>query len=323
MVLQANVDRFQAELDKLIEPGARVGVAVSGGPDSMALLVLAAEARPSAVEAATVDHGLRETSRAEAEMVANVCQRLGVPHSILAVEWDCLPAAAIQEKARQARYGALTRWMRDRKLPALVTGHHLDDQAETFLMRLNRGSGVRGLAGMRSASIVPGDPGLMLLRPLLEWRRAELEETCAQANLAPVADPSNSDEKHERVRIRQSLAKNAWLDAEAIARSAEHLGSADEAIAWAADREWSEFVEVCGDELVYRPSVPPMEIVRRVLSRAIAGLGTEGSPGDLRGREVDRLIADLQACNTTTLRGVRCSGGLEWRFKRATPRARS
>ena len=163
----------------------------------------------------------------------------------------------------------------------------------------------------------------MLLRPLLEWRRAELEETCAQASLAPVADPSNSDEKHERVRIRKALAKNAWLDVESIARSAEHLGSAEEAISWAADREWAEFIEVCGDEIIYRASTAPMEIIRRVLSRAIAGLGTEGSPGELRGRELDRLIADLQACNTTTLRGVRCSGGVEWRFKRATPRARS
>ncbi len=103
------IDRFRRDLDALIEPGEIIGLAVSGGPDSLALLLLAAEARPLLVEAATVDHGLRSDSRAEAEMVARVCERLGVPHRILTATWDKKPATAIQERARMMRYRLLGR----------------------------------------------------------------------------------------------------------------------------------------------------------------------------------------------------------------------
>jgi len=129
---------------------------VSGGPDSLALLLLAAAARPGLVEAATVDHALRPESRVEAEAVAAVCERLGVPHSILTAEWKEKPETAIQDRARKVRYSLLSQWAIDQKLPALVTGHHLDDQAETLLMRLLRGAGVKGLAGMRRLAPVPG-----------------------------------------------------------------------------------------------------------------------------------------------------------------------
>jgi tRNA(Ile)-lysidine synthase len=322
MVPEASLlDRFRADIDALIEAGVRFGVAVSGGPDSLGLLLLAAAVRPGELEAATVDHGLREESHAEAEAVARICERLGVPHSVLAIEWDLPPTTAIQELARQVRYGALAGWMRDRNLPALMTAHQLDDQAETLLMRLNRGSGARGLAGMRRSSTVPGDPELKLLRPLLGWRRSELEEICHEAGLTPAIDPSNADERHERVRIRRVLADNDWIDAKALARSADNLASSDEALAWAADREWAEFVEILDDKLVYRASTAPVEIIRRVAARAIAELGTEGSPNDLRGRELDRLISNLQACRVTTLRGVRCSGGADWTFVRAPTRS--
>ena len=316
------IERFRSDLDALIEPGERFGVAVSGGPDSLALLLLATAARPGEVEAATVDHGLRPGSRAEAEMVADICQRLGVPHATLAIEWDLPPATAIQEQARKVRYGALARWMRERGLFALLTAHHLDDQAETLLMRLNRGSGVRGLAGMRRTSTVPGDPDLKLLRPLLGWRRLELEKICSDGGVSPVLDPSNADERHERVRIRRAMAEADWLDSEALAKSAANIAGADEAIDWAVGKEWSEFVDVRDGEIVYRASTAPAEIIRRVVARAICELGTEGDPEELRGRELDRLIADLQQCSTTTLRGVRCMGGLDWTFTRAPPRAR-
>src|SRR5687768_11686602 len=107
------VDRFRADLDALIEPGAKLGLAVSGGPDSLAMLLLAAAARPNGVEAATVDHGLRPASRSEAEMVATLCEKLGVPHSTMAIEWDLPPKSAIQEQARTVRYGALAGWLRE------------------------------------------------------------------------------------------------------------------------------------------------------------------------------------------------------------------
>jgi len=321
MVLEEAVFRFRADLDVLAPAGVRLGVAVSGGPDSLALLFLAAEARPGEIEAATVDHGLREGSRAEAEKVADLCERLGVPHSILAIQWDLPPTSAIQEQARMVRYGALANWMLERNLLALLTGHHLDDQAETLIMRLKRGSGIRGLAGMRRTASLPGDPDFPLLRPLLGWRRVELQEVCDESGLSPIEDPSNLDERHERVRVRRFLSENGWLDPEALARSANNLASADEALAWAAEREWAEFVEDREGQITYRASTAPPEILRRVVERVISKLGTEGSPDDLRGRELDRLIADLQACNSTTLRGVRCTGGANWTFTRANPRS--
>ena len=317
----ALVERFRADLDALIEPGERIGIAVSGGPDSLALLMLAAAARPGEIEAATVDHGLRSGSREEAELVADACERLGVPHAILAIEWDLPPTSALQEQARAVRYGALAQWARTRQLGAVVTAHHLDDQAETLVMRLNRGAGVRGLKGMRRRSSVPGDKDLPLLRPLLGWRRSELERICTDGRVSAATDPSNADERHERVRIRQALREADWLDPEALARSADHLAAADEALEWAAEREWSEAVDVAEGRIVYRATTAPAEVMRRVVARAIAELGTEGASGELRGRELDRLIADLQHCNTTTLRGVLCIGGLDWTFKTAPPRS--
>jgi tRNA(Ile)-lysidine synthase len=318
----ALVDRFRDDLETLIDPGTRFGVAVSGGPDSLALLLLAASVRPGEFEAATVDHGLRPESAAEAKMVADLCEEVDVPHAILAIEWDLPPASAIQEQARAVRYGALAAWMHDRDLGALLTAHHLDDQAETFVMRLNRGSGVRGLAGMRRKSKVPGYPDLALLRPLLSWRRAELERICSEAGVEPVSDPTNLDERFERVRMRQALAAADWLDPEALARSAENLGWSDEALDWATGQVWAGFVEVGDDEIVYRDPGAPRDILRRIVAQAIAQLGNEGEPDDLRGRELDRLLSALEGAKTTTLRGVRCSGGPRWIFSRAAPRSR-
>ncbi len=315
------VDRFRADLDALVEPGTRLGLAVSGGPDSLALLLLAAAVRPGEVEAATVDHGLRPEAAAEAEMVASLCERLDVPHALLQVTWDVPPSSAIQEQAREVRYGALAGWMRKRSLGALATGHHLDDQAETLLMRLARGSGVRGLKGMRACTDVPGRPGLRLLRPLLGWRRSELERICAAAGLEPAADPGNADEQFERVRTRRALAESGLFDAVALARSATNLAAADEALDWAAGEEWRERVDQGDGDLSYRPSGAPAEVRRRVLARAIASLATEGAAQDLRGRELDRLLAELEAGRTATLRGVRCAGGDEWRFTPAPPRS--
>jgi tRNA(Ile)-lysidine synthase len=316
----ALVDRFRADLDALIEPGTRLGLAVSGGPDSLAMLLLAAAARPGGIEAATVDHGLRPEARSEADTVATLCEELGVPHATLAIEWDLPPTSAIQEQARDVRYGALAAWLRDRDLPALLTAHHLDDQAETMLMRLNRGSGVRGLAGMRRRAPLPGDPDKLLLRPLLGWRRSELEGICVRAGVSPAVDPSNEDGKFERVRIRRGLAGADWLDQQGIARSASHCADSDEAVEWAAAMEWNRSASAAEGEIVYRPSGAPTEIVRRIVARAVDELGTEGEPGDLKGRELDRLIEALEAGKTATLRGVRCSGGPEWRFTRAARR---
>jgi len=278
------------------QPGRmKLGLAVSGGPDSLALLLLAHAALPGAVAAATVDHGLRAGSADEAAAVARVCARLGVPHAILQV---AVAGGNIQAEARNARYAALSDWMREHNLDALATAHHADDQAETLLMRLNRASGVAGLAGVRERARVPGADRL-LLRPLLGWRRHELGAVVAGAGLIAADDPSNADDRFDRVRLRQALAAAAWLDIPAIAASASHLADADAALDWAAAREWQEAVTVQGLGLTYRPRAP-RAIALRVLARIVRQLDGE----DVRGQALARLFDSLVAHQPASIGGL-------------------
>ncbi|HEU5482729.1 MAG TPA: tRNA lysidine(34) synthetase TilS [Sphingomicrobium sp.] len=315
------VTRFKTELGRIAPAESKLGIAVSGGPDSLALLLLAAAARPGDIEVATVDHGLRPEARKEAETVAGICEKLGVPHTILTAEWKKKPETAIQERARIERYRLLAQWAAERDLPALATGHHADDQAETLLMRLNRGAGARGLAGMRPATPVPGGKS-RLLRPLLTWRRSDLEGICKAAGLKPAADPSNEDEQFERVRVRKGLGSAGWLDSEGIARSAVHLAAADVALHWAVDKEWDSQVTRSEQEIAYRP-VAPLEIRRRIARRSVGALASEGRANPMRGRELDRLIGILTRGGKATIRGVLCSGGEEWRFTPAPKRRKA
>jgi tRNA(Ile)-lysidine synthase len=312
------VARFADDLDRLIAPGDRLGLAVSGGPDSLALLLLAAAARPGLVEALTVDHALRPESRAEAQMVGDLCTALWERHDTLVVDWETKPVTAIQEQAREARYRLIAGWLDERGLPAVCTGHHRDDQAETLLMRLSRGAGVGGLAGMRPSAPLPGAAELRLLRPLLGWQRSELVDICEAAGVTPAADPSNDDEQYERVRVRQALSAFD-LDPESVARSAGHLGAADEAIEWAVDREWSDRVRRSVDVATYEAGSAPNEIRRRIVGRILAALASEGND-ELRGRELDRLLETLESGGSATLRGVLAKGGEPWRFEPAPPR---
>ncbi|MCA1662595.1 MAG: tRNA lysidine(34) synthetase TilS [Novosphingobium sp.] len=293
----------------------RLGLAVSGGPDSLALLLLAHEAMPGRFEVATVDHGLRPEGAAEAAMVERLYAKRGIAHATLRPHVAL--TGNLQAEARAARYAALGEWAGARGLGAIVTAHHRDDQAETLVMRLNRGAGVRGLAGMRGAAAVPGHPGVPLLRPLLGWSRAELAAIVANAGLPPADDPSNRDRRFERVAVRAALTEADWLDPAALAASAAHLAEADEALEWAAAREWEERVELGSGGLAYRPSAP-RAIRLRVLERILAELGREGTP---RGSEVARLDGSLVAGGTATLAGVRASvDGEAWRFAPAPPR---
>jgi tRNA(Ile)-lysidine synthase len=210
-------------------------------------------------------------------------------------------------------------WAEERNLSALATAHHADDQAETLLMRLSRGSGVRGLAGMRPRSITPGSH-VRLIRPLLRWRRSELQQICENAGLDAAADPSNEDTRFERIRIRNALAGADWLDPAAVARSAAHLAEADSALDWAVNAEWKQAVRESGDTIAYRLSKAPPEILRRVVARAVRRLATEGE-AELRGSELGRLLTTLSDGGTATIRGVVCRGSLsEWRFSRAPAR---
>jgi tRNA(Ile)-lysidine synthase len=275
-------------------------------------LLLAQSALPGEVEAATVDHGLRPDSAEEAAMVARACAALQVPHVVLAVTVD---DGNLQAQAREARYAAMAGWAAERDLRALATAHHADDQAETLLMRLNRGSGVAGLAGVRARGQAPGTR-LPLLRPLLEWRRADLAEVVAAAGLDAVADPSNLDERFDRVRIRLALATTEWLDPPALARSAAHLADADAALDWAARREWAEQVEKGPMGVTYRPRAP-RAIALRVLARIVTELDGEMPRGSAVARLFESLAA-RQPASIGTLVARPLSDG--WHFTRAPVR---
>ncbi|QIK78392.1 tRNA lysidine(34) synthetase TilS [Sphingomonas piscis] len=311
----ARLERFRERLRLLLPEDRALGIAVSGGSDSMALLLLAAASgRP--VEAATVDHRLREESSHEASWVGERCGELGIPHVVLEAEWAQRPASAVQEQARDERYRLLGNWAARRSLSAILVAHHADDQAETLLMRLARGAGVRGLAGMREVAPLPGRRSVPLIRPLLTWRKSELEAICSDAGITPRQDLSNVDAQYERPRVRHALAELAWLSAEHLGRSAAHLAAADEAIEWATDRAWNESVRLSPTGIDYTRS-EPVEVQRRILLKILGTLGTGQEP---RGAELSRMMSSLEEGGTATLRGVLCSGGRIWRFEPAPPR---
>ena len=284
---------------------------MSGGPDSLALLLLANATRPGAVYAATVDHGLRPESHDEAQMVASLCETLGVPHKILNV---AVSAGNLQAQAREARYRALAGWMDEEGLKLLATAHQADDQAETLMMRLNRGSGVSGLSGVRVQSRVP-DTDLRLIRPLLGWRKQELIELLHAADVDAAFDPSNQDEKFDRVRIRNALADADWIDVLALAQSAAHLADAAEALDWAVEQEWERCVSALDDGLLYRPEAP-RAVRLGVLMRAISEFGAEP-----RGSAAARLLEALERGERGNVGGVMAIDENDgWMLRREPPR---
>ena len=246
------IDRFTRDLDALIPTGARIGIAVSGGPDSLALLLLAAAARaragskpprsimrfaPAAARKPRWSPAFARTSAFRT--------RSSPPNGRTSPHGDpgTRPRGTLSP-ARPMGEGAAAR--------RFATAHHLDDQAETLLMRLVRGSGVRGLAGMRPFATVPGSD-VPLLRPLLGWRRVELEQICAAAGLEPPRDPSNDDEQFERIRIRRALAERTGSIRWSLASSAANLGEAEAALEWATEQEWARAVTSGAAEILYRP----------------------------------------------------------------------
>ncbi|KHL24404.1 hypothetical protein PK98_10115 [Croceibacterium mercuriale] len=305
--------RLAASLARLHPASAGpIGLAVSGGADSLALLLLMQAVRPGSFAVATVDHGLRAEAAAECAAVEEICSARAIPCAVLRVT----PAPGnVQAAARAARYAALAGWAARHALAAIATAHHADDQAETLLMRLNRGSGLPGLAGVRAAGLVPGST-LPLLRPLLGFRRRELAEVVARHDLRPADDPSNADPRFDRVRVRQAIAAMEWLDPVAVAASAGHLGEAAAALDWAAAREWDERIEQLDGALRYRP-LAPRAIRLAVATRVITSLGQ--TP---RGGDVARLLDRLEAGGSGNVAGVLARSTTDgWLFSTEPPRA--
>lgn len=296
---------------------ARLGLAVSGGPDSLALLLLAHQALPGRIEAASVDHQLRPESANEAAMVAELCARLDVPHRILTVEVE-KGGDGTQANARAARYDALSPWATEHGLAAIATAHHADDQAETLLMRANRGAGLGGLAGIRPVTHWRG--GIALIRPLLDWRRAELEAVVAGAGLEGADDPSNRDTAYDRSRMRELLAREPELDPARLARTASVLQDADQALDWALEGLVADKIEEDGDALVIQATDLPSYFQRTLIEHAILQFAPDGAA--LRGEEVDNILAALRSDGKATLRGLLFSGGERWRVVPAPPQRR-
>jgi len=220
-----------------LERSAGLLLAVSGGPDSTALLALADRWRRTAgvpVFVATVDHDLRACSRAEAEAVAALCAARGLPHAILTWTGD-KPASGLPAAARAARYRLLGEHARKIGADTIVTGHHADDQAETVLMRLARGSGPAGLAGMARFSPArwPGGEGLTLARPLLGVAKADLVASCRAQGLTFFEDPTNADEAYRRPQLRRLAALLAaeGLGRTELTRLAARAARAEQALA--------------------------------------------------------------------------------------------
>ena len=196
-------------------------VAVSGGPDSMALLALVAQVakqaakceNPPRFSVLTVNHGLRPEAKIEAEMVVAAAQKLGLCGVVLSA-LPPFPTSGIQNWARQTRYRLMAAWCKKHKADGLLLAHHLDDQAETILMRLGHKSGADGMAGMaEKQKLMTQNGALILLRPLLAYPRIVLHDLLPATGFAPIADPANDDVNFERVRWRQRLPELAQAGA--------------------------------------------------------------------------------------------------------------
>lgn len=205
-------------------PNETFAVAVSGGVDSMALLYWMHQSGAKIV-ALTVDHKIRKASRDEAEYVAGVCKSLGIKHYIL--EWnDAKPETGIEEAARVARYDLMLNFCKKNNIGVLTTAHQADDQIETFLMNLGRGSGVYGLAGIRERQ---ERDGIIIFRPLLSTMRQELKDYCNENGIKYHDDAMNHDEKFLRVKIRNNrtlLNDKLGIADDRILLALENLGRA-------------------------------------------------------------------------------------------------
>ena len=310
-------DKLTAQIDAFFSQGMpdRLGVAVSGGSDSVALLMLLSRL-PTDLHCVTVDHGLRETSAQEAGQVASLCDRLNVPHSTLRwTGWDGI--GNVQGEARAARYGLMSDWAKEQDICDVALGHTLDDQAETVLMRLARGAGVDGLSAMAPRR---SQDDVTWLRPLLGATRAELRNFLGIAGVSWIDDPTNDDERFTRIKVRQSWETLAplGLTPVVLAQVAENMSLAREALAHQASAVAKEIVSFrAGAVEIARDGFDtvPQEIARRVFLAALTWVN--GAVYPPRRRTVEAALAATKQSGSATLDGchVLAAGPSLWIFR--------
>lgn len=301
--------RFTRAVEKLGAGSGRILLAVSGGPDSLAMLLLAHAVMPNRIAVATVDHGLRPEGRAEAEYVGDLCANRNLPHSILTSEQPIV--GNIQSSARTARYDLLNHAADQLDCAYIATAHHADDQLETLLMRLARGSGIDGMSGVRPRNG-------KIIRPLLEFSKLELEEICQFERIGAVRDPSNDDVEFDRVAVRHWLgAAPKLLNVSRANQTASALQDAGAALSWMTDQLAATRINRIANEIQCDASFLPIELQRRLALAALAMIDPDLLP---RGETITRLIEDLTAGGTSTVGNILCTGGAIWRFSNAPPR---
>ncbi|MEZ5794243.1 tRNA lysidine(34) synthetase TilS [Albidovulum sp.] len=282
-----------------------IGVAVSGGGDSMALLHLVARAGTGAVlRAVTVDHGLRTEAAAEAGFVAGFCRRIGVAHDILS--WEHGPVDGnLPDQARRARYRLIGDWARGRGIGHVVVGHTADDRAETLLMELARQAGLDGLTAMRPAWEAGG---IRFSRPLLTASRESLRAYLRAEGVGWIDDPTNEDGSYQRVRARRALKALAPLGigAEGLARVAANLALARADLEALAARTAAEIARTPGGAVILDRALwlgTGKETGRRILIAALRWLSS--APYAPRAAQVARLETAIRQGRDATLRGCR------------------
>lgn len=286
-------------------PGC-LGVAVSGGGDSLALMVLVAEWCRSVgvtLRAATVDHGLRAEAATEARQVAATATALGVPHDTL-VWRDRSGRGNLQAEARSARQTLLTGWARDHGIGYICLGHTRDDQAETVLLRLARGSGVDGLSAMSLSTCFEDGP--VWLRPLLTVRRATLRDVLRTRDLDWAEDPSNQNLQFDRIKARQLLAAVPLpgLDVDHLADTADRMAAARRVLSRVARDAAQNVVEIEGADVVFSaPGLVTLEDETRWRLLAEALCRVSSSPYRPRLKALRAAEAELAAGRQVSLHG--------------------
>ncbi len=303
------LDRFRAALCRLGCADDRLLCAVSGGPDSLALLLLAQQILPGKLVAVTVDHQLRSDSANEAQVVAKICRDLGVSHIILTPDEKIV--GNLQSSARTARYALLERAADAENCQHISTAHHADDQLETLLMRLARGSGVDGLSGIRARNG-------RVVRPLLEFTKAELIDICSSGGIEAVNDPSNANIDFDRVAMRRWLASTQHpFPATRALRTTSALADASDALVWMTDTLAAQRIRQENDIIICKASDLPSELKRRLLIRCLRKMDSNLAP---RGDAIDRLLTDLENAQASMIGNIKCLGGADWQFSKAPPR---